>query len=43
MRRFTMRYLSQISAAKFELLMHDEIMDLFSAIKSGEIVEVNIL
>lgn len=40
-RRFTLRYFGQISAAKFELVMHDEIMDFLGAIKSGEIVEVS--
>ncbi|XKL64911.1 hypothetical protein PGB90_004997 [Kerria lacca] len=41
LRRFTLRYLSQIFYSRLEEAMHDEMMNFFSNTQLGEITEVN--
>lgn len=40
-RRFTLRYLGQATAERLESVTHEEMMNLFSTIKSGQIVKVS--
>lgn len=39
-RRFTIRFFGQVAAERLESVTHKEMMNLFSTIKSGEIIKV---
>lgn len=41
-RQFTVRFLAQVPTAQLESVIHEEMMNLFSTIKSGSIKRVNI-